>query len=398
MQHRTAVRVLAILASILAFLAIFTTWIDRQALDTNQWVDTSGKLLEDKEISDAIATYSVDQLYATVDVAAILKKRLPKELKPVSAPVAAGARGLATRAGQQALQSPRVQDLWAKANRLAHTQLVSILEGNNQAITSENGQVVLNLRPIVLELADRLGLKSQAQEAIKKGEQAGGVKQNFAKLDIADPKDLDTARTITKILRGLAWLFSIGTLLLFGIAVYLARGRRWVVVLGYGLGAIAAGLAAIAVRDVASGLVVDQLATTESARVPAEHAWTIATSLLGSIATSVIVLGVLFSLASYIASPADGAISFRQAVAPSLRDKPGVVWSIFGGIALLTMILWPPPGIRELVVRLIIIGLAGAGLDALSRRTAQEFPKAKRGDWWLEMRQRARRARQDASR
>src|SRR5262249_12539597 len=221
---------------------------------------------------------------------------------------------------------------------------------------------------------------------------------NFGKLEIADSKQLDTARTITTILQGLAWFFSIGTLLLFGIAVYLAKGRRWVVVLGYGLGAIAAGLAAIAVRDVASGVIVDQLATTESARVPAEHAWTIATSLLGSIATSVIVLGVLFTIASYIASPADGAISFRQAVAPSLRDKPGGVWSIFGGIALLTMILWPPPGIRELVVRLIIIGLAGAGLDALSRRTAQEFPKAKRGDWWLEMRQRARRARQDASR
>src|SRR4029450_4360061 len=89
-QHRIKIRILLVLASILAFLAIFTSWIDRQALDTNQWVDTSGKLLEDKEIPDALATYSVDQLYATVDVAAILKKRLPEDLQPVSAPVAAG--------------------------------------------------------------------------------------------------------------------------------------------------------------------------------------------------------------------------------------------------------------------------------------------------------------------
>jgi hypothetical protein len=398
MQHRIAVRVLVILASLLAFLAIFTTWIDRQALDTNQWVDTSGKMLEDKEISDALATYSVDQLYATVDVAAILKKRLPSDLQPVSAPVAAGVREFATRAAEQAFQSTKVQDLWAQANRVAHTQLVAILKGNNQAITSQNGKVVLNLRPIVLELADRIGLKQQAQEAIKKGESAGVVKQNFGQLEVADSKQLDTARTITKILQGLAWLFSIGTLLLFAIAAYLARGRRWVVVLGYGLGLVAAGLAAIAVRSVASGLVVDQLATTESARVPAEHAWTIATSLLGSIATSVIVLGILFTLASFIASPADGAVTFRQAVAPSLRDRPGVVWSVFAAAALLTMILWPPPGIRELVVRLIVIGLAGAGLEALGRKTAREFPQAKRGDWWLEMRQRARRARDEATR
>ena len=72
MRHRVKVRVLVILASILAFLAIFTSWVDRQALDTNQWVHTSGRLLQDKEISDALATYSVDQLYANVDVARLI--------------------------------------------------------------------------------------------------------------------------------------------------------------------------------------------------------------------------------------------------------------------------------------------------------------------------------------
>src|SRR5882757_5152337 len=89
-RHRIKVRVLVILASILAFLAIFTSWVDRQALDTNQWVDTSGRLLQDKEISDALATYSVDQLYASVDVAKILRKQLPPALQPVSSPLAAG--------------------------------------------------------------------------------------------------------------------------------------------------------------------------------------------------------------------------------------------------------------------------------------------------------------------
>ena len=68
-RHRITVRILVILASILAFLAIFTSWIDRQALDTDEWVNTSGRLLQDKEISDALAIYSVDQLYASVDVA-----------------------------------------------------------------------------------------------------------------------------------------------------------------------------------------------------------------------------------------------------------------------------------------------------------------------------------------
>ena len=397
-RHRIKVRVLVILASVFAFLAIFTSWIDRQALDTNQWVDTSGKMLEDKEISDALATYAVDQLYANVDVAASLKKRLPTDLQDLSSPAAAGIREFATRAAQQAFQSPRVQQLWADANRVAHSQLVSILKGNNQVVSSQNGQVVLDLRPIVFQLADRIGLKKQAKEAVKKGESEGVLKSDFGQLHVADSQQLDNARTVTKILQGLAWLFTIGTLALFAIAAWLAKGRRWVVVLGYGLGLIASGLAAIALRSAAKGLVVDTLAQTEAAKVPAEHAWEIATSLLQSISTSVIVFGVLFVIASFLASPANAATSIRQALAPTLRDRPGIVWSLFAAAALIAVIVWPPSGTRQAVLTLLLIAIAGAGLEALSRKTRHEVPGAKRGDWVLAMRQRARKASSEAGR
>src|SRR4051795_11637018 len=100
MRHRVKVRILVILASLLAFLAIFTSWIDRQLLDTNEWVNTSGRLLEDKEISDALATYSVDQLYANVDVTKLVKKRLPDDLQQGASPVSAGKRGVGDRSPQ----------------------------------------------------------------------------------------------------------------------------------------------------------------------------------------------------------------------------------------------------------------------------------------------------------
>src|SRR5262249_61919955 len=107
-RNRIRVRILVVAATVLAFLAIFTSWIDRQLLDTNQWVDTSGRLLEDKEISDAVATYSVDQLYANVDVTKLVKKRLPDDLQQVASPLSAGIREIATRAAMRAFQSQRV--------------------------------------------------------------------------------------------------------------------------------------------------------------------------------------------------------------------------------------------------------------------------------------------------
>jgi hypothetical protein len=344
-------------------------------------------MLEEKVISDAVADYAVDQLFTKVNVAKTLDKRLPEDLKPLAGPISGGARELGTRAGEQALQSPRVQGLWRDANRVAHSQLLAILKGDTDTVSSREGRVVLDLRPIVLQFAQRIGVERQAEERLP---------QNIAELEIADAKQLDTARTITRALNGLAWLFSIGTLVLFGLAAYLAKGRRWMVVLGYGLGLIGAGLAAIALRGVGKELVVDSLAKTEAARPPAEAAWTIGTSLLSSIATSVIIFGVLFTIASFLASPANGAVTIRQALAPTMRERPGVAWSVFAVATFLVLILWPPDDTRQLVLTLALIAIAAAGLEALSRKTAHEFPDARRGEWLVQMRLRARRASAEA--
>ena len=388
-QHRIKVRILLVLASILAFLAIFTSWIDRQALDTNEWVNTSDKLLEDKAISDAVATYAVDELYANVDVSAVIKQRLPQDLQPFSSPVAAGVRQFATQAAQQAIQSPRVQQAWSDANRIAHEQLVSILKGNNEVVTSQGGKIVLNLRPLVLQLADRIGLKKQLNQKLP---------PDVGQLQVADSKDLDTARTVVKLIEGLAWLFTFGSLALFGLAFYLAKGRRTNIVLGYGFGLIAAGLAAIAVRAALKGVFVDSLANTEAANVPAQHAWDIGTSLLQSLATTVVIYGLLFVVAAYLDSPTRSAVGIRRALAPTLRDRPGLVWTAFTAVALLVLIVWPPPGARQLVLALALIALAALGLEALKRKTEREFPGAKKGDWMLAMRQRARSTSADAGR
>src|SRR3954454_2389970 len=388
-RHKHKIRILLVLASILAFLAIFTSWIDRQALDTNEWVNTSGKLLEDKAISDAVATYAVDELYANVDVSAVVKQRLPNGLQQFSSPFAAGIRQFATQAAQQAIKSPRVQQAWRDANRIAHQELVSILKGNNEVVSSRNGKVVLDLRPLVLQLADRIGLKKQLNDALP---------PDVGQLEVADSKDLDTAQTVVKLIVGLAWFFTLGSLALFGLAVYLAKGRHWMVMLAYGLGLIAAGLGALGVRGALKGLFVDSLPNPEAANVPDEHAWDIATSLLQSISPTVVIYAILFVIASFLASPARSAVGIRRAIAPTLRDRGGLVWSVFGAAALIGLIVWPPSGTRQLVLTLLLIALAGVGIETLRRRTLAEFPGARRGDWMDSMRERARRTSSEAGR
>jgi hypothetical protein len=382
-----APRILVGFATLFAFLAIFTSWIDRQVLDTDQWTETSGELLEDEVISDAVADYAVEQLFTNVDVAKLLEKRLPDDVKPLAGPVSGGVRQFAQTAAERGLQSDRAQNLWKDANRTAHETLVTILKDDSDVVTTREGVVVLDLRPIVAQIAGQVGLEKQVE---------GRLPPDVAELEIADAEQLETARTITRALEGLAMLFTLGSVALFGLAAYLAKGARWTVLLAYGIGLVVAGLTAIAVRGVAKGLVVDGLAQTEAVRPPAEHAWEISTSLLTDIARGVIAYGVLFAVASFLVSPAPAAERIRHALAPTMRERRPIVWGGFAAIVFVFLISSPPVNLRNLLLTLSLIALAAVGLEALMRKTASEFPDARAGEWRVTMQQRAKQSAQSA--
>jgi len=78
------VTALVLVATVLAFVAIFSLWVNRQALNTDNWTTTSGKLLANKAVQTQVATFVVTQLYANVDVKAELAKRLPAQLQPLA--------------------------------------------------------------------------------------------------------------------------------------------------------------------------------------------------------------------------------------------------------------------------------------------------------------------------
>src|SRR3954468_4519216 len=111
-SHRGIVVTLTIFASILAFLAVFAVWANRQLLETDTWTNTSSKLLEDPEIRSQVADYMADTLYSNAAVQSELHTALPPRLQPLAGPAAAGIRELAIKLANQALERPRVQQLW----------------------------------------------------------------------------------------------------------------------------------------------------------------------------------------------------------------------------------------------------------------------------------------------
>src|SRR3954452_20819855 len=140
-SHRVAATALVVAGTLCAFLAIAAIWVNRQALDTENWTDASSQMLENKAIRTALSGFLVDQLYANVDVAGEIRSALPPRAQPLAAPAAGAVRDLAERASNELLQRPRVQALWEDANRTAHGVFLKIVEGGGSNVSTDNGVV-----------------------------------------------------------------------------------------------------------------------------------------------------------------------------------------------------------------------------------------------------------------
>lgn len=369
--RRRTIKALVVAGSILAFLSVFAIWVERQALNTNDWVNTSDRLIQNHTIRVALSDYLVDQLYSNVDVEAALEDKLPGESKQLAGPLAGGFRSVAPTVVEELLESSTAQSLWRDANRAAHEQLLAVLEDKKEAVSTDNGEVSLNLVGMVTNLAEQIGIGADLVEKIP---------PDTGSITIMRSDQLKTAQNIAAAVKGLALVLSLLTFLAFGLAIYLSREGRWVTVLFCGIGLIAAAFAVIVARNVAGGIVTGQLVKDESARPAADAAWSISTSLMSSIATTVIVIGVLFVIAGWLASPTGSARAARKAVAPVLSDYAAYVYATLAIVVGIYFLSAPTQNLRSFLTTLIVAGLAAFGIHELRKQTQTEYPDADFGD------------------
>ena len=364
--RRITIWVLIVLAGLIGLVSALTVWAKRQALETDRWVATSSRLLEDDEIRGALSLYLVDQLYANVDVAAELEGRLSPELQPLAAPLSGALRELSVRAADRLLSRPGVQTLWEEANRRAHEAFIRIVDDEGEFLQTGEGDVVLDLQPLVQQLAARIGL-SEEQVEERLGPDAG-------RIVIMESDQLGTVQTVVELIRKLSIFLAIVILALFAVAVYLARGRRRETLRAVGITFVVVGGLLLVIRNLAGDWIVDTLAEGQSVRDAASNAWLIGTDLLSGVAWTAIAYGAIIILAAWLAGPSRPAVSVRQRLAPSLRDRPGLVYAIVGGLYLLVVAWGPTPAFRQPWSILVFAALTGLGVEAFRRLTVREFP------------------------
>jgi hypothetical protein len=105
----------------------------------------------------------------------------------------------------------------------------------------------------------------------------------------------------------------------------------------------------------------------------------VGTSLLVDVAVTAIVWGVVFMIAAWLASDGIRAKAARKVLAPTLRDSPGVVYGGFAAAMLLYFAWAPTHGLRAVLTVLALTALGVAGIGALRRQAAEEFPPERGG-------------------
>ncbi len=365
-SRRRIVRGLVILASLLAFVSVIGIWLERQALDTDDWVTTSDQFLQNGTIRQTVADYLVDQLYANVSVKREIATALPDQVHGLAGPASAGLRQVAGDGANEVLKSSTAQQIWSEANRNAHEQLLVVLNGGNQVVSSRGGTVTLNLGRLVSSFISQLGIGTDVR-----------LPATVGRITVLHSDQLETAQRIANSIKGITLILVLLTFGVVALAIYLSRpDDRWMTLLHCGIGLVAAGFAVIVARHVAGQIIVSDLVTDDSVKPAGDAAWSIATSLMVSIAITVIVLGTLFGAAGWLGSPNPSARATRQFMAPALTRHVGY---FYGGVGFLLgtyFLTAPTHGMRAFLTTLSLGGLAAVGIHHLRRQTTREFPGA----------------------
>jgi hypothetical protein len=364
-RRRIIIWALVVLATILALVSILTTWVNRQMLDNTAWNKATVQMIEDPQVKTAIATYSINQLYENVNVSQALAQRLPPNLQGLASPLAGALEQPATKGITFLLGRPRVQNLIVNASSIAHEKLVNVLENKTgHGISTGNGEVTLDLHTMLVDVGTQLGL---SQNALARLPASAGT------VTLLKSDQLSAAQTGIQAVRVLSvWLF-VAVFVMYGLAIYLARGARRATLRNAGIGLALVGLLVLVIRHLLGNYVTSSLASP--GYQPATHRlWLIGTSILGQIGSATLFYGAIAALAAVFAGPTHPATWLRSKLAPVLNEHQEYVW---GGVAFIYLLLVLWGGTHALRVWwgiLLLAGLIVLGVVALRRQTLREFP------------------------
>ena len=278
-------RVLAGIALVLACLSILLTtmavWTHQVALNTDRFTSLVGDVVTDPAVTDPISARISVQVVDALEVQRRLEDRLPDAIKPLAGALTAAATERIDQRLRVALQNPRLQEALVGTISFTHAQVVRLLRGESEVVSIVDGYLTLDVFPVVgaaLTELQSMGLipadvqlpdltSAEAPDVLaQRLETSLGVTlpADFGTIRLMPAERLATARTIVQAFDVIVILLVILSVILAGLALWLAGNRRRMLIY-LGIGVIVAFLLARLAMGAAENVIVGGIADQDVA-------------------------------------------------------------------------------------------------------------------------------------
>ncbi len=316
--------VLILLGALLAPVGVVAAWAERTLTDTDRYVATVGPLAEDPVVKSALAGRLTTAVMEQIDVGALLDAvaggleerdvapRATSALTSLEAPLTSGVESFVRNAANRVVESEQFESAWDQANRVAHEQLVAVMQGSGGDVVQvgEDGQLTIQLSGMIDLLKERL-----VDRGLTLAANLPTINATFTIMESSQ---------LVEIQNRYAQLVALGTwlpwivLILLGAGVVVAMHHlRTLVVAGL---ALAAAMVVLAVGlAIARGLYLDALSGVVLRLDAAEVLFDQLVSFLRATLRTVGVLGLVVALAAYLGGSSASARGLRAGIGKGLN-------------------------------------------------------------------------------
>lgn len=398
--RRIIASLLAFVTGLLLVLSVLSVWTNRTALNTTVFVDRVAPIIEQPAVQDLVAQQVTTQLFDALDVQGRLEQAAPAELGFLAGPLTSGLEDFTQKQVVKVVASDAFDRVWRQALTLSHDELVDVVKGNAAAVQTVNGQLVINVLPVINQVLANLQEQlptvfgraitlpelSQAtlDQILAQVEQRLGIDlpDDFGQVVVGSASDLETVQTGVQVFNLSVVLLLIVALACLILAIVVSVDRRRTVL---EIALWTSGLAALtflAVRALLRGQVssVPDAATQEAVR----EAIVVVVSSLKRNVLILFWVGLVLGLLLYLVGPGRGPRWLRGVVGSAASGARGAAQddrvltfvrdnldALRIGGAVVAVLLWV---ISSSWLALLVLGVLLAayevGITALARRPA----------------------------
>ena len=308
--------VLILLGCVLAPVSVLGIWTANQVSDTGRYVANMTPLIHSPPIQNALTDKVTNAITSNLNLPGYVNQatvaldsrgltRVSTLLQSFGPSIVSAVTGYIHGTVHNLVTSPRFANTWVQVNRVAHQSIVTALSGGKGPVSTQNGQVTLDLAPFINIVKQNLAARGFTL--------VDKLPPIHPTLSLFSSKDLTKAQSLYRLINTLKIVLPILSLLLIGAGVYVARSHRRALIAA-GLGFAASMLVLGVGLQIARGIYLNSVPDSVLPSDAAAAAYDTLIRFIKEGLRTLLVVGLVVAVAAFFTGPSVTAVKTRRAI------------------------------------------------------------------------------------